>query len=77
MEKREKSRGKQYSERFKFQVIREVLEGERTKEAARRFYGIKSKSAILEWTRKYSGEEGYGRGGKPLSSKNKPHASKS
>jgi len=40
-----------------------VLEGKRTKEQARRFYGIKDKSAILEWTRNYSGEKGYGRGG--------------
>lgn len=73
MEKREKDKGKENYGTFKLQVIQEVLEGKRTKEEARRFYGIKGKSAILEWTRNYSGEKGYGRGGKALSSKEKPN----
>jgi len=60
-------------ETFRLKVIQEVLEGKRTKEEARRFYGIKGKSAILEWIRNYSGEKGYGRGGKALSSKEKPN----
>jgi len=61
-----------HSETFKLQVIQEVLEGKRTKEEARRFYGIKGKSAILEWIRHYSGEKGYGRGGKAMSWEENP-----
>ncbi len=71
--KKEKGNFFKPSETFKLQVIQEVLEGKRTKEQARRFYGIKGKSAILEWTRNYSGEKGYGRGGKALSFKEKPN----
>jgi len=58
-----------YTEEFKLSVIQEVLEGRITKEEARRLYGIKSKSAILEWTRQYSGEEGYDKMGKKLKEK--------
>ena len=61
------------SERFKIKVIEEVLSGKRTKEEARRYYGIKGKSAILEWTRYYSGEKGYGYGGKVMSNNEKPN----
>lgn len=73
--KKEKERGSflKHSASFKLQVIQEVLEGKRTKEEARRFYGIKGKSAILEWIRHYSGEKGYGRGGKAMSSEEKPN----
>jgi transposase-like protein len=58
-----------YTEEFKLSVIQEVLGGKISKEEARRQYGIKSKSAILEWTRQYSGEEGYDNRGKKLKSK--------
>ena len=58
-----------YSEEFKLSVIQEVLKGKITKEEARRIYGIKSKSAILEWTRQYSGEEGFDKRGKKLKTK--------
>ena len=71
--KKESSSFLRLSETFKLQVIQEVLEGKRTKEEARRFYGIKGKSAILEWIRHYSGEKGYGRGGKAMSSEEKPN----
>ena len=70
--KKESSSFLRHSETFKLQVIQEVLEGKRTKEEARRFYGIKGKSAILEWIRHYSGEKGYGRGGKAMSSEEDP-----
>jgi len=70
--KKESSSFLRHSETFKLQVIQEVLEGKRTKEEARRFYGIKGKSAILEWIRHYSGEKGYGRGGKAMSSEENP-----
>ena len=55
-----------YTESFKLEVIRETIEGKLSKEEARRKYGIKSKSAILEWTRQYSGEKGYDKRGKKL-----------
>ena len=63
---RTKPESKSYSEEFKLSVIQKVLEGNFTKEEARRLYGIKSKSAILEWTRQYSGEKGFDKRGKVL-----------
>jgi len=42
-----------YSDEFKLKVIRAVLSGEITKEEARRKYGIRGKSAVLNWLRKY------------------------
>lgn len=42
-----------YSHEFKLQVIKEVLSGKTSKEAARKKYGIKSKSGILNWMRKF------------------------
>lgn len=66
-----RTNSKRYSEEFKLSVIQEVLEGRITKEEARRIYGIKSKSAILEWTRQYSGEEGFDKRGKILKTKQK------
>lgn len=61
-------RAKFYSEEFKLKVVEEVLIGKYRKEDARRIYGIKSKSSILEWTRQYSGEPGYDKRGKVLNS---------
>lgn len=46
------------SEEFKRSVIEEVNCGAITKEAARRLYGIKGKSSILNWQRNY---ERYGK----------------
>lgn len=46
-----------YSETFKWQVVEEVLSGKYTKEEARRIYGIKSKSGILEWMRIFGGQD--------------------
>ena len=62
-----------YSESFKLKIIDEVLNGEITKAEARRIYGIRSKNAILEWTRKYSGETGFDSKGRALK---KPPAAK-
>lgn len=42
-----------YSRTFKLQVVEEVLRGVITKEEARKKYGIKGKSAILNWMRKF------------------------
>lgn len=58
-----------YSESFKLQVIQKVLEGKLSKEEANRLYGIRSKSAILEWTRQYSGQKGFDKRGKVLKAK--------
>ena len=55
-----------YSDEFKWEVVQEVLSGKFTKEEARKFYGIKSNSAILYWMRKFSGNTNYRLGGQPL-----------
>ena len=57
---------KYYSEAFKLKIIEEVLSGQISKAEANRLYGIRSKSAILEWTRQYSGENGFDKRGKVL-----------
>ncbi len=43
-----------FSEEQRRKIVLEVLSGELSKEQARRIYGIKSKSAILEWMRKFA-----------------------
>ncbi len=56
-----------YSESFKVQVVKEVISGKfSSKEACRQYYGIKSKSAILDWMRLYSGAEGITKTGRLL-----------
>ena len=55
----ENQRTNQYSESFKWKVVQDVVEGNYTKEQARRIYGIKSKCAVLYWMRKYSGNKNY------------------
>jgi transposase len=42
-----------YSESFKIKVVREVEGGLLSKEAAKRKYGIRGKSAVLSWCRQY------------------------
>ena len=46
---------KHYSDETRRKIVGEVLSGTFSKEQARRVYGIKSKSAILEWMRIYAG----------------------
>jgi transposase-like protein len=46
-----------FSEEAKRKIVTEVLSGTLTKEQARHVYGIKSKSAILEWMRIFAGLE--------------------
>ena len=41
-------------ESLKREIVLEVLSGRLSKEQARRVYGIKSKSGILEWMRKFA-----------------------
>lgn len=48
---------KHYGDEFKWRVVREVMEGRHSKEAARKIYGIRSNSAILEWMRTFSGKD--------------------
>ena len=56
-----------YSESFKVKVVKEVILGKfPSKESARQYYGIKSKSAILDWMRLYSGAEGIDKTGRLL-----------
>jgi len=54
------------SEQSKRRIVLEVLSGKYTKEQARRIYGIKSKSGILEWMRIIAGESGKSHGLDPL-----------
>jgi|LGVF01.2.fsa_nt_gb transposase-like protein len=56
-----------YSESFKVKVVKEVILGKfSSKETARQYYGIKSKSSILDWMRLYSGAEGIDKTGRLL-----------
>jgi len=52
-----------YSEEFKWKVVKEVLDGHLTKTEAMYAYGIKSKCAVLYWMRKFSGIDNYRVGG--------------
>lgn len=42
-----------YTDEFKEKVVNEVLNGLISKEEARRRYGIRGKSAVLNWMRKF------------------------
>jgi transposase-like protein len=42
-----------YTDEFKQKVVNEVLNGLISKEEARRRYGIRGKSAVLNWMRKF------------------------
>ena len=53
----EKQNRRKLSNDFKRMVVKEVISGKLTKEAARRIYGIKGKSAITDWIRFYVGEK--------------------
>jgi transposase-like protein len=46
-----------YPDDFKLKVIREVISGEITKEAARRLYQLGGKSSVLNWMRKFGIEK--------------------
>jgi len=50
-----KTKPKRYSEAFKRKVVKEVQDGMFTKDGAKKYYGLGGNSAILYWTRKYSG----------------------
>jgi transposase len=54
-----KKRFKMYSDAFKWRVVHEVISGKLNKEEARKAYGIRSKSAIVYWMRKFSGNAQY------------------
>lgn len=53
----EKQNRRKLSNDFKRMVVKEVISGQLTKEAARRIYGIKGKSAVTDWVRFYVGEK--------------------
>lgn len=42
-----------YSKEFKLKVVEEVLRGELSKEEARRKYGLRAKSGVLNWMRTF------------------------
>jgi len=46
-----------YSDEFKRSVVNAVLRGIVSKEEARYKYGIKGKSAVLDWIRKFEGSK--------------------
>jgi transposase-like protein len=48
-------RNQNLTEHVKRKIVIEVLSGKITKEEARRIYGIKSKSGVLDWMRKFAG----------------------
>ena len=50
------------SDESKRRIVSEVLSGKYTKEQARRLYGLKSKSGILEWMRIFAGKPGKAHG---------------
>jgi len=54
------------SEQSKRRIVTEVLSGIYTKEQARKLYGIKSKSGILEWMRIFAGKPGKSHGLDPV-----------
>ncbi len=49
-------RNQNLTEREKRKIVLEILSGKITKEEARRIYGIKSKSGVLDWMRKFAGQ---------------------
>ena len=46
----------QYSDEFKNQVVQEVLSGQISAEAAKRKYGIRSSTSIMNWIRKFKAQ---------------------
>jgi len=46
-----------YDEAFKIRVVKEVESGLLSKDAARRKYGIRGKTTVLSWCRKYGRED--------------------
>lgn len=57
-----------YSQEFKFSVVQDVLTEKYSKEEARRIYGIRGKSSILEWIRQFSGHQNCRVSGLPIMS---------
>jgi transposase-like protein len=59
-------KGETLSEQSKRRIVTEVLSGTYTKEQARKLYGIKSKSGVLEWMRKFAGKPSKAHGLDPI-----------
>lgn len=59
----------QYPDDFKIAVVQEVLNGLICKDEARRKYGIKGKSAVLNWIRKFDQSKSDTMKAKPKTSK--------
>jgi transposase len=54
-----------YSDEFKKSVVQQVLTGQICKDEARRRYGIRGKSAVLNWIRKFDSSKIYSMKKKP------------
>jgi transposase-like protein len=59
--RKQKKQISKYTEAFKWQVVQAVLSGKFNKEEARLAYGNRSNCAILDWMRKFSGSDDFGK----------------
>lgn len=55
-----------FSLETQFEVVKRVISGELTKAQAMAEYGIKGKSCVLYWMRKFEGQNDYRKGGEKL-----------
>ena len=62
-----------YSDVFKEMVVKEVLDGLISKEEARRKYGLKGSSSVLNWIRKFEAEKKEQMSGKKTISPTEQH----
>ena len=65
--KTKKANAKQFfTVEMQYEVVKRVLSGELTKSQAMAEYGIKGKSCVLYWMRKFEGQNDYRKGGEKL-----------
>ena len=55
-----------FTTEVRYEVVKRVLSGELTKTQAMAEYGIKGKSCVLYWMRKFEGQHDYRKGGEKL-----------
>jgi transposase len=67
LKKTKKTEPKQvFTVEMQYEVVQRVLSGELTKSQAMAEYGIKGKSCVLYWMRKFEGQNDYRKGGEKL-----------
>ena len=59
-------KAEKFPDTLKREIVLEVLSGRLSKEEARRVYGIKSKSGVLEWMRTFAGISSQAHGVDPI-----------